>query len=207
MTWRLAKGLDVLRAQINALSPNRSKAADGTIGDAAHSSRTSDHNPNHAGVVCALDITHDPVHGVDSEKLAEMLLASRDPRIKYIISNRKIASFDQGWAWRKYTGANPHNHHVHISVRSEAADGTEPWNLALSLPPAAAVAAPRRSDPLLVQGAKGEAVRTLQDMLDIKSDGVFGPATKAAVVAFQKAHGLVSDGVVGTYTWLKLREA
>ena len=59
MAWRLARSLETLRAQINALSPNRSKASDGTIGDAAHSARTSDHNPDGGGVVRALDLTHD----------------------------------------------------------------------------------------------------------------------------------------------------
>ena len=35
-------------------------------------------------------------------------------------------------------------------------------------------------------------------------DGDFGVKTKAAVMAFQKAKGLVVDGIVGTKTWSKL---
>ena len=35
-------------------------------------------------------------------------------------------------------------------------------------------------------------------------DGSFGPQTKKAVVAFQKAHSLTEDGVIGLDTWLKL---
>lgn len=136
MAWRVARSLEKLLAQVNATYPGRSKASDGTIGDTLHASRTSDHNPNAAGVVTAMDITHDPVHGLDSEKLANALLSSRDSRIKYIISNRKIAaSYKVGttapWVWRPYSGTNAHNKHCHVSVSSDSSkyDDTSPWNL------------------------------------------------------------------------------
>lgn len=132
MAWRLAKSLDVLRAQINARHPDRSKISDGTIGDTAHAARTSDHNPNAAGVVTAMDITHDPAHGVDTWKLAEVLRQNKDPRIKYVISNGRIFSSKVSpWQWRKYTGANAHAHHIHVSVSSEATvyDNDAPWKL------------------------------------------------------------------------------
>jgi murein L,D-transpeptidase YcbB/YkuD len=35
-------------------------------------------------------------------------------------------------------------------------------------------------------------------------DGKIGPQTKAAIREFQRAHGLVDDGVVGARTWEKL---
>ena len=38
-------------------------------------------------------------------------------------------------------------------------------------------------------------------------DGLFGPRTRAAVLAFQADAGLVSDGIVGPRTWAALREA
>ena len=132
MKWRVANSLIALRNQVNAKFPNRNKDWDGTIGDANHSSRTSDHNPNSDGVVCAMDITHDPRHGVDSYQMAEELRSSRDPRIKYIISNRKIASSTTSpWKWRKYTGSNPHDHHVHVSVNGQrrSYDDTAPWEI------------------------------------------------------------------------------
>lgn len=214
MAWRVAQSLETLRGQINQLWPNRSKAADGSIGDAAHSSRSSDHNPNPAGIVCARDFTHDPLHGLDSEFLAETLRSSKDPRIKYIISNRKIASGDQGpqpWVWRKYTGSNPHNHHVHVSVKdtSSQVDSTKPWSLVAHT--AALESNTKPVPPKLAVGTSGLDVKHLQQLLNqhsgiapLKIDGDFGAKTKAAVIAFQKAKGLAPDGIVGPYVWAAL---
>lgn len=56
----------------------------------------------------------------------------------------------------------------------------------------------------LRQGDKGDDVRQLQTRLHVGADGVFGPRTEAAVVAFQKSHGLTPDGVVGPKTAAKL---
>jgi hypothetical protein len=134
MSWRLAKSLEKLRLQINNLAPARSKSSDGTIGDAAHASRSSDHNPwihdGAFGVVSALDITHDPEHGVDIARLAAVLSERRDPRIKYIIANKQIcSSITSPWTWRPYSGSNPHTKHIHISVHSKKSlyDSEAPW--------------------------------------------------------------------------------
>lgn len=58
--------------------------------------------------------------------------------------------------------------------------------------------------PVLRQGDRGEDVKRLQAALGIGMDGDFGPATKKAVVAFQKRKGLYADGVVGRATWSAL---
>lgn len=116
MAWRLAESLITLRNQVNIAWPNRNKASDGTIGDAAHQNTVSDHNPNRAGVVCALDLTHDPANGLDIGKLGEALAASRDNRIKYLIADRRILIPSAGWYWQAYYGSNPHTSHIHISV-------------------------------------------------------------------------------------------
>ena len=121
MAWRVAKSLKVLREQINQIAPNRSKASDGTIGDTAHASTNSDHNPHvmdgNIGVVTALDITHDPNDGCDVQKIVDALVQSKDKRIKYIIWNKKIiSSYVQPWEWRDYNGKNPHTKHFHLSV-------------------------------------------------------------------------------------------
>jgi len=36
-------------------------------------------------------------------------------------------------------------------------------------------------------------------------DGIFGPQTKTAVLSFQKAKGLLPDGIIGPQTWAALR--
>ena len=114
--WRLAESLKVLITQINTAYPTRNKASDGTIGDRAHAFTVSDHNPNSAGVVTAFDMTHDPSVGLDIASFSAKLVASRDPRIKYLIRNGQILIPANGWFWVAYNGSNPHTSHLHISV-------------------------------------------------------------------------------------------
>jgi peptidoglycan hydrolase-like protein with peptidoglycan-binding domain len=77
--------------------------------------------------------------------------------------------------------------------------------------PAAAVTAMQW--PVLRQGSNSAwppaTVRSLQYLLNARGahlavDGVFGAGTRAAVVAFQQAHGLTPDGVAGNLTWSAL---
>ncbi len=61
----------------------------------------------------------------------------------------------------------------------------------------------------LASGAQGDLVVWAQEHLiaagyKVGVDGGFGPTTLAAVQAFQTAHGLTADGVIGTQTWQAL---
>lgn len=138
--WRAMASLLVMRDQANLIAPNRSRASDGLVGDEAHQSTNSDHNPHYvAGVgseiVTALDLTHDPAHGFDSYHFAETLRTNRDRRIKYVISNHRIfSSYASGsrpaWTWGSYSGVDPHTNHVHVSVLDAVISDTRtPWNL------------------------------------------------------------------------------
>ena len=63
------------------------------------------------------------------------------------------------------------------------------------------------SQPTLKYGSRGMAVRYLQYRLGIQFDGQFGNQTEQGVEAFQRAHNLNADGIVGPATWAALMEA
>lgn len=206
-----------LLKQINELAPKRSKASDGWVGDAKHAARHSDHNAEPDGTVDARDFTNDPNGGMDSQRLCDALVASRDPRISYIICNGKIIGGRKGpkpWVARKYTGSNSHHHHIHVSVLDEGQDDRTPWKIEAAF----AKEGRRAGDDLTVRqvnsvmhlGSKGEFVKQLQDGLNklgygpIEEDGHFGESTDAAVKKFQKDNGLVADGWAGPRTMEEL---
>lgn len=117
---RLANSLITLRAAVDRKFPTRSKASDGWIGDAAHAARLSQHNPNEAGVVCAIDITEDLSVGLDCMRLMNELDASNDPRIYYLIHDHQIDNSDDSRT--PYYGPNAHEKHMHISVKWDRPD-------------------------------------------------------------------------------------
>ncbi len=63
---------------------------------------------------------------------------------------------------------------------------------------------PKTITKTLRYGSTGEQVKTLQEILGITKDGIFGVRTDTAVRNFQKYHKLVADGIVGEKTREKL---
>ncbi len=68
---------------------------------------------------------------------------------------------------------------------------------------------------VLREGDRGEPVKVIQYVLSVVAefynnipavaiDGIYGPATKAAVIAVQRMAGLTQDGVMGPRTWAAL---
>jgi hypothetical protein len=138
--WRPVKSLLTLEAQIRAYAPRAVPPATdvaswGFLADDAHSS-SSDHYPHYyaalgpIAVVCASDTPHAPALGLDIGVIWESLRISRDPRIGYLIFNRRITGPNHGWQWEPYTGTDPHDTHGHCStVHTEIADDGRPWAL------------------------------------------------------------------------------
>lgn len=64
--------------------------------------------------------------------------------------------------------------------------------------------------PILRLNDESGYVRTLQILLNkyngarLTEDGIFGPATQRAVLAYQRDRGLDVDGIVGAQTWAQL---
>jgi Putative peptidoglycan binding domain len=180
--------------------PNRDTTYDGIMGDAAHQKRKSDHNDGNA-----FDLTHDPVHGVDCAVLSREVI--KDQRVTYVIFNREIynrARASEGW--RKYDGPNPHDHHMHVSIQASSRNDLAAWPWAVK---GKIHGQPAAGEKVLRLGDRGDEVKKLQARLvehgyPVAMDGVFGPKTGRALVAFQKFKGLRPDGIAGPRTWSAL---
>lgn len=81
-----------------------------------------------------------------------------------------------------------------------------------SVPPVAPPVGPPYPGVPLRVGSTGENVRIMQQFLNalaavfpsipmLTADGIFGPATRSAVIAFQRQFGLTPDGIIGPLTW------
>lgn len=138
MAWRPAKSLVVLVGQLKPLAPTAPAVAWGYIGDANHTS-TSDHSPKDfpgwgSDIVTATDFPNG--YGLDARTVLDAIRQSRDPRVKYGISNGQMFSSYvsstgvPAWTWRTYTGADGHFGHGHLSVVGDKrADGEQPWQI------------------------------------------------------------------------------
>lgn len=109
----------VLR-QATKIAPSRMKASDGLLPSKAHQLQNpnSDHNTG-----LAVDLTHDPARGIDCHIAYEEL--KKDRRVKYLIFKGKI--WIPGREDKPYTGSNPHNKHLHISIKDNCGNDDSPW--------------------------------------------------------------------------------
>jgi hypothetical protein len=183
--WFVDPGLEVLRNQLKVAYPG---IVIGTIGDAEHSSRTSDHNPDPDGSVDAID----PMIGKaftpeDAGEVVNALVRSRDERIAYIIWDRRIiSSTAEPWVWRKFTGDDPHTNHFHLSVNDKHHENRKLWRINM---PDTKV---EYQDfgvhmPILHEGISDEdypgwnLIVRVQDYLGVAVDGDYGPRTAKAL--------------------------
>lgn len=88
---------------------------------------------------------------------------------------------------------------VHVDVRS--------WKSRWISKAGTAYVSVSKIMPTIKQGSKDRvngasyAVTVLQRHLSVATDGIFGAGTKAALIEYQKAHGLSADGICGPATW------
>jgi hypothetical protein len=130
VSYHLAPSLVALTKEINQRWPQPTwptvGVGDGWVGDTSHAARKSDHNPDwdRGGVVRAVDIG---VQGRDARAILDEVIG--DKRAWYVIHKGVIYSRTYGWAANRYTGSNPHNHHIHVSIQHSrgAESDRSPW--------------------------------------------------------------------------------
>lgn len=211
--WELAPSLVKLVEDTDAKWPKRKKTHDGSIGDAAHAARDSEHNPDDdndpmpEGYVSAVDITK------DSAAMAAFLLKELigDRRVWYVIHDGFIYSRTHNWAKRAYDGPNPHREHLHVSLvqTKAAANDTGSWFGATApvTPPKPPVAALKPLPVLSIRDKDAVLVPFLKRFfgLDDKLNGeTFSRALTGKVRLYQQRQNLMVDGVVGPKTWAKI---
>ena len=151
--WILIPSLKQLFAEFDFIAPGRDHASDGSIGNAAHQTEVSDHNPDDTAgskaayndrdgkhEVRAIDVDNtlriavegfsDPMEGV-VQYLLKRCRSGAEQRLEYIIYFRRIWSRSSGWVQKTYTGTSPHTEHAHFSGRHNGSydTKTQSWTL------------------------------------------------------------------------------
>lgn len=202
--WRVARSIETLGRSLEAIYPDR-YPVDGTVGDLSHQARKSDHNPNDLGVVTAIDVGISTI--AEGSRIVSALVDSRDPRIKYLIFNRRIwRSYRKpnlpAWTPAPYTGSNPHKSHLHLSVsaRPEKYDDASAWDLS---------GLGEGGEQMLKRGDRGNAVRYFQEAVlardpgalpEYGADSSFGEEMENAVKAYQADANLDPTGRIDGVT-------
>jgi hypothetical protein len=149
VAWAVTASLARLVADFRTAFPAKDRSSDGSIGDAAHQTETSGHNPDDTAgsraeysdadskaEVRAVDVDSDlrDPRGVTMQQVIDrMLLTPADlRRLRYIIYNRRIWSRNTGWQPRAYTGSSPHTEHAHFSGDPDTDEDNAPWTSVLS---------------------------------------------------------------------------
>ena len=176
--------------------------ADGTV------ARISNTVAGAGGRVVLLDFPSG--HKADYLHLSRVDVAKGDS-----VKKGQVIGLSGGSGLGKELGYGPH---LHLSFRHGGTFLTGTGNIdyeafigspAPAKAPAKAKAAPAPASthkpgagrPTIMRGSRGEHVAYAQSKLKITADGIFGPITHRAVVAFQQANKLVADGIIGNNTW------
>ena len=220
MSWVLTRGLNTVRAEFNSVFPGRDKASDGSVGDLAHQTGSSGHNPDRTGKaeykdgdaldeVRAIDVDRDLVPGssIDWMELVIQYLVKKARAggyipFRYLIYKGRIWARSDGWKTRTYTGANKHDKHAHMS--GDYTQTADNWTGSLGL---ASVAGGAGGDMLVRKGDKSEDVAFWQYVLADTGnspgtiDGEYGPKMEAAVNASRKRFSATAGPLASITGW------
>jgi hypothetical protein len=138
---------------------------------------------------------HDSLGTPDVEDFCRGMCNSEDDHLAAFVRFVKLNKLDDELCRRDWTGfARGYNGPAFLKNRYDTKLAAAYTLHAMS---------PPRTDGIqrtLKMGDDGSDVALLQKKLGLTPDGDFGPATKAAVVAFQQKNGLGNDGIVGAKT-------
>lgn len=219
-SYRLCIAGGELRSEFDAAYPKRQRTSDGWIGDAAHSARKSDHNPDRRfkpGVVKAIDVDKDTGgdFNADVEKVRARGAAG-DKRLRggYIIWRGRICGTHTRWAWHRYTGSNGHFEHAHFSFADEQGDFDARGDWGIEAAPATVLPDVHEHRTATISRedvGHADEVRDLQGHLNAwrrnrqlsthPIDGKWDAWLEVAWRTFQKAYGLEVDGICGPQGW------
>lgn len=203
-SWTLTRGLQNLRAQVNARFPNRDKASDGVIGDPAHQASVSSHNaddtagstpewngdPDTTPEVRAWDMDSDLREpGATAQDVVDHLrhLPGLAGVIRYMIYNRTMYHSRDGFSPTPYTGASAHTEHIHFTgAFTQAADDNETFDYRLD----------EVNMPTPEEYAQAVAIKLAGDLVNPAS-GLFKAVTDRADAGFVQALGRGNTAALG----------
>lgn len=216
---REAYALQTLTKEVNGIWPTRDRTSDGGIGDTAHASRSSKHNPGPDGIWEAHDYDED-ISGKDGQggkplwpfvvHLLRLAKVKKHPALNgrgaHIIYEGRIWSFAHRWVERPYTGLNAHKHHAHVAVvDGPGKDSKAPWGIKDLLASPPATPKPDRWLGVTNPPMRGQDVINVKNYLrslgnKLADTDVYDMETAQVVKVYQDHRGIVERGV-GPQTW------
>ena len=189
--WYLTPGGVELARAVYEIWP-ASHATDGTVASEGHDARSprSDHRPSpydaSPAIVRALDVGE--VVENDGQALFDALLATRDPRIKYVLHENKIFSSystSSRAAWTVAPQSVGHYSHVHVSFTTRADWDNSAWDLGIEGGDMKVIDIQKALNLAGVTDYEGKA---------LAEDGEYGPRTESALVkGFKEIPGPPGD--------------